>query len=230
MKQSAMISDLYWYFEDECTRHAPDYVILHFGIVEATYRARPRCMQNYFSMNAWNNSVIDKPYNGPIRRGMKFVLKKMHKRIVEHLLYTLGVKWRWCSLKKFTFSLKDIVKRIFADSAAKKIILIGMTELVEWSEKQAPGSNESIRQYNEVMKQIASLSPNITYIDPENAFKGHQRADITPDGIHFTGLGHRLLADHIAAQLTGKRENYLGWQKINQYESLYSLYENRFKR
>ena len=80
-KQSAMVTDVYTYLEDECIRHFPDFVILHFGIVEATFRARPRWLQNVFSMNAWNNSVIKKKYNSAVTRGVKYVGKNLPKNI-----------------------------------------------------------------------------------------------------------------------------------------------------
>ena len=58
-KQAVMLKDVYRYLEDEVIRHFPDYVIINMGIVEATYRARPRFLQNYLSENAWNNNIIN---------------------------------------------------------------------------------------------------------------------------------------------------------------------------
>lgn len=225
-KQSAIISDVYSYLEDECIRHFPDFVILNFGIVECTYRARPRWLQNYFSMNAWNNSVIDAPYNGPILRGIKFILKKVYARTIERACYTIGLKKRWVTPSNFRFIVRDITKRIFQDTPARKVIYIGMTPIAKWVEKKAPGSQASVSEYNAILQSVASEYSNIIYLDPN--LLGENIA--SPDGIHFNARGHQLLAEKLQTLLTGQRDQYTEWQQINQYEKLYQTYAHWFKR
>lgn len=227
-KQSTIASDLYLYLEDECIRYFPDYVIWNFGIVDCTYRARPRWLQNYFSMNAWNNSIIHRGYNGPMIRGIKFFTKKLWRQLVERPAFVLGLKNRWLSPKDFRFVLRDITKRIFSDTPAKKLLLIGIPPVADWVEKQAPGTQESIKQYNQIMVNLTNEYVNCVFIDPHTLSSSLPL--LSPDGIHFTAEGHRLLAQIILTHLRGEREDYTGWQKINQYEKLFTFYENRYKR
>ncbi len=227
-KQSAVITDVYQYLEDECIRHYPDYVIIHFGIVEATYRARPRWLQNIFSMNAWNNSIINRSYNGPIMRGILYVAKQSYKSL-ERILYASGLKWRWVSPRTFRFALHDIVKKIFADTPVQRIILVGITDIADWVEQRAPGTQVSINKYNLIMKKLADEYPAIHYFDTASQINNKTQT-ITPDGIHFTGIGHQLLFEALYPLLSPKRSDYQGWQKINQYESLYNLYARWNKR
>jgi lysophospholipase L1-like esterase len=225
-KQSAVITDVYQYLEDECIRHFPDYVILHFGIVDSTYRARSRWLQNYFSMNAWNNSIIRRGYNGPITRGIKFILKKLYSRIIERFLFFIRLKFRWVRPRDYQFVLRDICKRIFSDTPTKKIIIIGMAQVPAWVEKKAPGTQDSIKTYNTIMHDLSSEYTNIQYVDPES-LGGNL---LSPDGIHFNAHGHKILAEHIFTLCQGEREQYTEWTKMNQYKELYNIYEHWFKR
>ncbi len=229
-KQSAMLSDLYYYLEDECIRHYPDYVVLNFGIVECTYRARPRWLQDYFSMNAWNNSVINKGYNGGIKRGIKFIGKRLFRKIIERPLFAVGIKRRWLGPAHFKFILRDVVKRIFSDSPAKKIILVGMPPIAPWIERQAPGTQQSIAEYNSIFRSVKEEYENILYLDPSTLAPPERMKELTEDGIHYTAKGHVLVAQALMPLLKGERTAYTGWQKINQYEGLYAMYENRYKR
>jgi hypothetical protein len=230
-KQSAMVSDLYYYLEDECIRQFPDYVIFHFGIVECTYRARPRWLQNFFSMNAWNNSVISKGYNGPLVRGGKFLVKKLYRKTLEKVLYALGIKRRWVGPEKFRFIITDVFKRIFSDTPVKRIIVVGMPPIADWMEKHIPGTQVSITEYNTILKDICTLYPNIVYVDTHHAFQ--QKGDydkLTQDGIHFTAAGHAFFSDQLLPLLTGERRQFTDWQHINQYGKLYNFYEHWYKR
>lgn len=229
-KQSVILSDLYFYLEDECTRHYPEYVIFNFGIVECTYRARPRWLQNYFSMNAWNNSIINKGYNDGIKRGIKFVGKRLFRKFIERPLFAMGVKHRWLAPGDFRFILRDVAKRIFSDTPVKKIVLIGMPPVASWVERQAPGTQQSITEYNAVSESLQKEYENILYLDPSSLAPPENMKEFTEDGIHFTAQGHRLIAQALVPLLKGERTAYTDWQKINQYEGLYAMYENRYKR
>jgi hypothetical protein len=229
-KQSVILSDYYYFLEDECIRYFPDYVIIHTGIVECTYRARPRWLQNVFSMNAWNNSVIGKKYNGPVKRGIKYIVKKIYRKSVERPLYMLGIKGRWLGPKDFRFIIKDISKRIFSDTPVKKIILIGMLPISSVIERQAPGTQKSIIEYNQILKSLSEEYPNIIYFDPQSVTSADSQSEVSSDGIHLTSLGHKLLAEKLKELLHGERVEYTEWQRINQYENLYKIYENSNKR
>lgn len=230
-KESAIVSDLYRYLEDECIRHSPDFVIFNFGIVECTYRARPRWLQNFLSMNAWNNSIVNRGYNGPVTRGMKFLTKKVYRKAVERPLFSLGLKWRWLGPKDFRFIIRDIVKRLLSDTPVKRIIFIGLPPIAPWVEKQAPGTQQSIKTYNLLMENLTHENPNIHFLDPASLSSPEQMLSLTSDGIHFTALGHQRLAEALIPLLQGERSGgYTDWQKINQYESLYQLYARWYKR
>lgn len=229
-KQSAMFTDVYRYLEDECIRQYPDYVIIHFGIVEATYRARPRWLQNVFSMNAWNNSIINKGHNGPVVRGIKYVAKKGYKTLVEKPLFRLHLRRRWMPPKVFRFVLRDVAKRLFQDTPVRKLILVTMTPVAPWVEKQAPGTQNSVSEFNRIMKQVAEEYENILLLDTADLVADDEMKQVTVDGIHFTAIGHAKLAAALEKQLQGERTHYTDWEKINQYDTLYSIYARWNKR
>lgn len=216
-KQAVVLTDVYRYFEDEVTREFPDYVILNFGIVDCTVRVRRRWLQNAFAMNAWNNSVINRVYNGPLHRGFLHFAKRFYAKTFEPALYALGLGRRWVSPGTFRFVLKDLVKRLFADTPAKRIILVGMLTPSHWLEREAPGTTASAAEYNTIMADLAAEYPALAYLDTEVAVAVPARSTVTWDGIHLTGLGHRMLADALEKLLTGERPDYTGWSRINQY-------------
>jgi hypothetical protein len=229
-KQSAMLPHLYRYLEDECIRHAPDFVVVNFGIVECTSRVRSFAIQRYFSMNAWNNSVIDRGYVGPVGRGVAYMAKKFYSNLIERALFSLGWKRRWVSPNDFRFVLRDVLKRLFADTPVRRIVILGMLRPDDWLEREAPGTRASVEEYNGIMRSVAAEYVNLIYVDPEAVLTGTARKQWTPDGMHFTGEGHRRIAEALSSHFTGEREDYTGWTKINQYGALHGVYARWNKR
>jgi len=212
-KQAVVAADLYRYLEDEVVRHFPDHVILHFGIVECTCRARPRWLQNFFSLNDWTNSIVGGALNSERTRFAKIVLRKIYRRLIERPLYAAGVSWRWLSPDDFRRVYLDVIQRLFRETAVKKIQLVGITPVTDELERRVPGTRASTKMYNAVMVEISRTVPDVLYVDVDTP----EFAPLSMDGIHLTAEGHELLARRIEANLTGERTAYAAWGQIKAF-------------
>lgn len=204
-KQAVTLADVYRYLEDEVIRYFPDYLIIHLGIVEATFRARPRFLQNYFNENAWKNNIINISYCSTYKRAIQRVIKSIYK-LLEKILYSLRIKWRYLSPGKFSHALKDLLICLEAHTPVKKIIIVGMLPGNTILEKLAPGTGQSIEEFNAIMRNISFGFHNTHYLNVEEILSGHALQEISPDSIHFNALGHKLLAKHILSIITDQKK------------------------
>lgn len=197
-KQSVMLSDTYRYLEDEIIRHYPDYVVINMGIVEATYRARPRFLQNYFNENAWKNSIINIDYCSVTQRAARRVIKFIYRHL-ERAMYALHLKWRWMPPGKYRHALRDILIAILRDTGTKKVFILGMLPIAPSLERKIPGTNNSIIQYNKIMQDISGLFKTVSYVDLEAILYAKESFAVSNDSIHFNAQGHRMIAEKLAA-------------------------------
>ena len=203
-KQAVLAADLYHYLEDEVVRHFPDYVVIHFGIVDCTSRARPRWLQHFFNLNDWSNSVVGSAFISQGGRILRIVLRRIYRSLIERTLYALGLSWRWLSVEDFKLIYLDVIQRLFLDTPVKKVLLVGITPVSDELERRVAGTRANAKIYNTVMRSISLTTPDTQYIDADT----QEFANLTVDGIHLTARGHELLARHIEASLLGERVDY----------------------
>lgn len=225
-KQAVVVSDLYRYMEDECTRLFPDIVVLNFGIVECTTRVRSRRMHSYFSENAWKNSIIDVGYVNTLGRIERRIGKKIF-RIGEKALFALGFRRRWVSAKDFEFIIKDVIRVLFRDTNTRCVCLVPILNGAPWLEREAPGTLEAIGVYNSAMRRISSELEGVRFLEPSSIYRGDEEKDISGDGIHLSAHGHARVADEIAQCIRTTDRSSPSWKSINVYGKLVGKYANR---
>jgi len=202
-RQGVMISDTCLFLEDDVLNIRPDHLILQFGIVEATYRARPRFFHKWFSNNNWRNSVVQIRYRSPFKRSLVSILNKLYQQ-TEKVQFALGLKWRYLSPKLYRDSLEQTVATCKRYSGIKSYILIGVSPINERLEGLAPGTQQSVGEYNEIMREFAEETSQVEFVDPSEIFQDEKYADLVPDGIHLSAAGHALLASKLNAILVGR--------------------------
>lgn len=201
-RQGVMISDTCFYLEDDVLNNRPDYLILQFGIVEATYRARPRFLHRQFSNNNWRNSVVRIPYRGPQKRSLISLLNKAYRQ-AEKLFFALGIKWRYLSPRLFQDALEQTISTCKRHCGAKGYILIGILPVNERLEEIAPGTRQSTSEFNEIMRAFAENTSHVRFVNPSEIFQQESLNELIPDSIHLSALGHELLAQKLNAILLG---------------------------
>lgn len=192
-KQGVTVGDVYCYLEDEVLSKSPESIVMQFGIVEATYRTRPRALHQAFSNNNWCNSIINMPYRSI---GVKKLYRTIGQfyRLVERLLFAIGLKWRYMSPDDFEDAIRGIIGKCRAQSSAKVFLLVGIPPVGPELERKAPGTAHSTAVYNEVMQKIAAEAPDIQFICLERLFAQLPIELAVADDIHLTAEGHKLLA------------------------------------
>lgn len=201
-KQSVMLYDVYRYLEDELIRYFPDYIVINMGIVEATLRARPRFLQNFFSENAWRNNIINISFLTMLQRGFRRVSKVFY-RFVERILYALHIKWRWMSPRKFKFAIYDVLKILSTYTPAKKIIVLGMLPVSSELDRVSPGTKDSVVQYNNFMREESSRFERAIFVGMDDIFSSDEIKNATEDSIHLSALGHKRVSEHISNMIEG---------------------------
>jgi hypothetical protein len=219
-KQGVIVSQVYRYLEDEVIRDFPDFVVIHFGIIECAIRTRPQWLQRFFSENNWNNNIVNNSFDKQYTRYIKIVLRKFYYSFIERPLYRLGVSYRWMRPKTFEFILIDIINKLFRDTPVKKIIIVGINPISKSLEKRLPKTSKSAKDFNNIMEDLSHYK-NISFIDTSKMAQNCY----SPDSIHFSAEGHRHLALLIKDELNGERVDYLVWKEIEQKTRL-----NRWKK
>ena len=200
-RQGVMISDTCLYLEDDVLNNAPDYLILQFGVVESTYRARPRFLHKQFSNNNWRNNIVRIPYRGPSKRAFVSLLNKAYQQI-EKALFASGIRWRYLSPRHFRDALEQTVAACKKNSGVKGYILVGISPINERLEQIAPGTRQSTAEYDEIMRAYAESTPHVSFISLFEVFQNESLKEVVPDGIHLSALGHKLLAKELNSILS----------------------------
>ncbi len=196
-KQAVTLGDSFRYLEDEVVRHFPDYVVVNFGIVEACYRTKPRFLQEYFSGNAWNNGIVDVPHCSYLSRGVRKVLRLAYKP-VSAALFALRVKWRYMSPADYADALDFVLARLRAYTPVKAIIVLGMLPVGDGLEKIAPGTRDSVAEYDEIMRAACGRVPGAVFVGMRELFASDMDK-ATIDSIHYTAYGHRRVREAVGS-------------------------------
>ena len=97
----------------------------------------------------------------------------------------------------FRHGLLDILRRLSKHTPARRIFVLGMLPIKPDFEKIAPGTKRSVRQYNNIMREVAGRFENSVYLDMEDIF-GESIEQAQKDSIHFTAYGHKKIAEYIS--------------------------------
>lgn len=218
-RQSSMITDLYKTLEEDCISFFPDFVILHFGIVECTYRTKTRFIQSILNANAWKNTFVHNRINGKYQRIFFFLIKKIIRKL-DHVLHFFRLHYRWVNPELFHFALNDIIKSIYADTNTKGIILVGMLNGYPWLEKEARGTIKSIKKYNAILNRVSQNIEGVYFVDVNTYLKND--TETSSDGIHFTSLSHSVVTKEILNIIANYSErSILSWKNISPVKMRY---------
>jgi lysophospholipase L1-like esterase len=169
--------------EDRLVAEAPNWVILHLGIVECTPRILPQRLRRRFVRARTSLERLWLAAEALVRRPLVAVLggaPSMAPRTFEQQLTRLiGVARR---------------------EARAQVVCIGIPATSERVEEEVPGVGRSIRRFDEAIRG-ASRRTGAQYLDLEVALREIGLDRGRPDGIHLSGEGHRLLAAELKRRI-----------------------------
>jgi lysophospholipase L1-like esterase len=191
-RAGTVIGEQFRSLEEDLLSRFPDVAIINFGIVEIFDRQTIRRINNFPIRNYYNNSVYQRdfrPRAGILdftARGMNYMTRLIASRF--------GVAWQWVRIEDYLAAL-----RYLCDIAVKEthatVIIFALPIFPAGSEKYSVTTNEHSRRVNACIRAWADESGGRIRILPTDSLTPdslrHQR--IMPDGIHFSGLGHRII-------------------------------------
>ena len=190
-QRAAMVADGVRAVEDVVITHAPQAVIIQYGIVECTYREMPRWLYQFVKLRLHGdeNRLERLPVQLAARTLMPLCRRWAH----------LHGRWRWMEPAVFAHDIQQLITLIRKETAALPIVITIPTPS-ERVERLAPGTSASANEYNHVLAQLA-VQTEVPLLDAA-ALIAVNPHDLLPDGIHFSATGHRLVAEHIRSLLS----------------------------
>lgn len=173
------------------TRHAPDIVVLHYGINEVVPRLWPR----------WLHLFLNEPR--PLLAGFPAVLLGNFNRAINGLVAPMAIKLLslrpWYSPQRFCSEMTLLLKMIEKETVAL-IYVVNIAPTTGRIEHRLPGASMKIHEYNEVLATTATKS-HAHLIDLYSRLAGEDMENVVADGIHLTANGHKILAEMLVEQI-----------------------------
>lgn len=173
------LRDFYNNLTDNVLSLAPDFVVMHFGIIECAQRILSNWEKGFLSLLPWGGRVT-----GFLHHNRAAVLK---------LRNALGLRARQVSLQDYSASVRDV-----ADCLGKFQIpyLFLRTPLFpdDGNAVGHPFINQDVTTFNGALDEYASLSF-------EACAGGWTTDDYQPGTVHFSQAGHRKIAELLMREI-----------------------------
>ena len=165
---------------NEILREFPDYYVINYGVSDASTREIPLWYSNIINNNreSFRKKIFSSFY--------VYVIKKVRPYLVN-----IRGKKTWVSKKKFEKYYSEVVRFLKKGTNAKFIIMSINNPTIR-IENELPGSTEKYLEYNKIIKNI-SEKYKAQYLDTTDLIPNIH----TPDGIHFSLEGHKVIAERI---------------------------------
>jgi lysophospholipase L1-like esterase len=160
----------------------PDFVILNYGINEATPRVWPYKLWMVLHSPRWNRTSLNLAF---IRYLVKFE---------AHLIYIFKLKG-WVNEKKFKKYLLSLITTINKETLAKTII-IPIFPPNDHYIKVLPRIHNQVQLFNKILNHCA-LETSSYIIDIDRIEKYNTNSDLCPDGAHLSAKGHQFISSEI---------------------------------
>jgi hypothetical protein len=199
----ALLSEQFALLDDDVITRAPDVVILHHGVIEVFYRRTFRAPNNAAILNQYRNRVLRQGYTdpGPVGRLAHFALRAFNA-VTRATARALGLRWQWQRPTAFLRVVRATIELILKETPAR-VLIVGVTPPSKSAETDLPGLTQAIARLNQALKSLANdFGPRARFVDVVTLVAGHEYEDLVPDGIHFSALGHRLLAESLQSCMT----------------------------
>ncbi len=158
----------------------PDYYIINLGVVDASSREIPR----------WYFKIINKWKLNSIGHLLKFIHLVFIKPLRPYVVYLRGRRG-WTSPNQFRKLFDKLINYLLRETKSK-IIILPINNTTDRIVKNLPGSENKYKIFSGIMKNIAKkykqVYINLDDLDP---------LIHCPDGIHFSELGHQVVAEKI---------------------------------
>jgi hypothetical protein len=202
-KAGVMLNEAFAYLDDEVISFFPDLVIIHFGVVEVSYRQTVRWLNNFVIQNYYLNRVFSRSFRlDSLSWRFASLFIRAANFVTHRVASFFEFKWQWFPTKDFLAVLRSTIDVILKETGAT-VFLVGISHRGLRVEKTLQGSAEEITAANEIVQRLSpSYGRRVQYLDPNRFLQLGAADDLIPDGVHFSARGHRLMADEILAAIS----------------------------
>ena len=173
-----------------------DVAVVNFGILECEPTVLPtRLVRSVYygapSSNRWMRRV---------RRLLVTPVHQFHVRLGPVVLKRVRAFHR-LSPARFEAELTRMVRWIRKERGAL-VLVMNINPAGDNVEKTIPGTQESVRRYNEIIERVVHSmgDDGVRLVDVAAAVED-ARDDLVPDGIHYSAKGHRLVAGMLVEEI-----------------------------
>jgi hypothetical protein len=205
-RAGVLISEAFRTFDDDVVARFPSAVVFQFGVVEVSRRHFPRKVwletvaYNVFLNQGTGRSFPLNPVFRRLRRSVWVAARWFFGTVARITKYS----WQWIPLPGFLQVQKEMLEILFKETSAVAVV-IGVNPCSERIEASLPGSSKAISQANDALRNLVAKFPRAVFLDPRDFISENVRDALVSDGVHYSAMGHRLVANRLIEAL-----KYLG--------------------
>lgn len=173
------------YSLDEYIRYFPDVIVLNVGAVDAPNRDIP----------LWFSDVVFKrKFHFAHGISTRIYKSSLFKKISPKLVKIRGYS-SWTKHIDFALKVEEIIYKLQKETHAK-IIVLGINSGNVRIDVRLPGTVEKYVIYNKTLNEVSSKM-GVSFVDVSDLTSSAH----FPDGVHYNGEGHKVIAERIARLL-----------------------------
>lgn len=186
-------------YERDLRPHAPDVVVLHYGVLEAQPWFGPLAFLRHVISQGWALSRTARWYRRVVVKAVWDALAWYRERVVPRV-----GRWTWqVSPRRFEHGMRQLV-RLCRDDLGSLVLVLGIAPTPSLLERRVPGQGERAARYNRVLADVVAGfdSPDVVLVPVDDLVEDLGGPDAQlPDGLHFTPELHRAVAGRLAQEV-----------------------------
>lgn len=195
-KHNQLVDRALCQFADTARATDVDVVVLHYGMAESWPKVLPWFVSRVFSTNHVHPGRGLRRLHKAAKRSVWVKVRRYQRRASA----VVGQRTHRMSPKRFERETAAFVEEVRRELHAL-VLLVGVMPTTGRMAYSIPGSTERAERYDRILRAVAARhDENVRHIDVGGLIKDRV-AELSPDGGHLSGEGHRLLGQRLAAEV-----------------------------
>lgn len=172
-------------------------IILNFGILEAESTLLPTALvRAVYDAKATSHRI-----GSALRRHIVRPVHLFHLRVAPRIMRVTGAFHR-LSPTRFEFEMTRMVSFLRKERQAL-VLVLNINPPGDNVEEILPGTRNSVGVYNRILKGVVRSfdDANVRLVDVASMVEREGADRVLPDGIHYSDVGHCIVADMLAREI-----------------------------
>lgn len=195
-RAGSMVNEAFANWDDDVIAFFPDLVVLHYGVVEICPRRELRWLSHNSVANYFNNAVLGRAYVFPTASAkLKAKLSWFGNAVIRNCAKLVGAQWQWLPSQRFQ-EVVEASLRLTLKETATRVLVVGLSPCSDRVRKLLPGAHQAIAEANARLRELCAGFPSrVGFLDVTPLIPAEAVTELVPDGVHFSAIGHRLVAE-----------------------------------